>query len=40
MHYLLMYDAVEDYVTARAPYRKVHLLHANAAYHASWRTPH
>ena len=32
MHFLLMYDAVDDYVTARAPYRKVHLLHANAAY--------
>ena len=31
MHYLLMYDAVEDYVTARAPYRKAHLLHAMAA---------
>ena len=32
MHYLLMYDAVDDYVTARAPFRKVHLQHANAAY--------
>jgi uncharacterized protein YciI len=31
MHYLLMYDAVEDYATARAPYRKAHLLHAMAA---------
>ena len=31
MHYLLMYDAGEDYVAARAPYRKAHLLHAMAA---------
>ena len=32
MHYLLMYDAAEDYATARAPYRKAHLLHAMAAH--------
>ena len=32
MHYLLIYDAVENYVTARAPYRKAHLLHAMAAH--------
>ena len=32
MHYLLMYDVVADYVNARAPFRKVHLLHAHAAY--------
>ena len=32
MHYLLMYDVVDDYVTARVPFRKVHLLHALAAY--------
>jgi uncharacterized protein len=32
MHYLLMYDAVDDYVSARAPFRKVHLLHATAAH--------
>ena len=32
MHYLLMYDAVDDYLTARAPYRKLHLLHAIAAH--------
>ena len=32
MHYLLMYDVVDDYTTARAPFRKVHLQHAIAAY--------
>ena len=32
MHYLLMYDVTHDYVTARAPYRKSHLLHAMAAH--------
>ena len=32
MHYLLMYDAVDNYVTARVPYRKAHLLHAMAAH--------
>ena len=32
MHYLLMYDVVDDYVTARAPFRKLHLLHAIAAH--------
>ena len=32
MHYLLMYDAVENYVNARVPFRKVHLQHATAAY--------
>ena len=32
MHYLLMYDVVDDYVTARVPFRKMHLLHALAAY--------
>ena len=32
MHYLLIYDAVENYLTARAPYRKAHLQHALAAY--------
>ena len=32
MHYLLMYDVVDDYVAARAPFRKAHLLHATAAY--------
>ena len=32
MHYLLFYDAAENYVTARAPYRKAHLLHAMAAH--------
>ena len=31
MHYLLMYDVVPDYVTARAPFRKLHLQHAMAA---------
>lgn len=33
MHYLLMYDVVNDYTTARTPYRKSHLQHALAAYH-------
>lgn len=32
MHYLLMYEVVDDYVSARAPYRKLHLHHANAAH--------
>ncbi len=32
MHYLLMYEVVADYGTARVPYRKSHLLHATAAY--------
>ncbi len=32
MHYLLMYEVVSDYTTARTPYRKSHLLHAMAAY--------
>lgn len=32
MHYLLMYDVVDDYITARAPFRKLHLLHATAAH--------
>lgn len=32
MHYLLMYDVVENYVTARVPFRKLHLQHATAAY--------
>ena len=32
MHYLLMYDTADDYLTARAPYRKRHLLHAIAAH--------
>jgi uncharacterized protein len=32
MHYLLMYDAIENYVTVRAPFRKAHLLHARAAH--------
>ncbi len=32
MHYLLMYEVVADYTTARTPYRKSHLLHAMAAH--------
>jgi uncharacterized protein YciI len=32
MHYLLMYDVVENYTAARTPFRKLHLLHATAAY--------
>ena len=31
MHYLLMYDVVDDYLNARAPLRKAHLQHATAA---------
>ena len=32
MHHRLFYDAVENDVAARAPYRKAHLLHAMAAH--------
>ena len=32
MHFLLMYDVVDNYVTARTPFRKLHLLHASAAH--------
>ena len=32
MHYLLMYDVAENYVTARVPFRKLHLQHATAAH--------
>jgi len=32
MHYLLIYDADDNYITTRAPYRKAHLLHAMAAH--------
>ncbi|MEQ1518333.1 MAG: YciI-like protein [Usitatibacteraceae bacterium] len=32
MHFLLMYEAVDDYVKVRTPFRKAHLLHATAAY--------
>ena len=31
MHYLLFYDAVENYAEKRAPFRKEHLAHARAA---------
>ena len=31
MHYLLMYDVIDDYITARVPFRKLHLLHTSAA---------
>ena len=31
MHYLLIYDVVDDYVTRRAPLRALHLAHARAA---------
>ncbi len=31
MHYLLFYEVVDDYVTRRAPFRKIHLQHAKAA---------
>ena len=31
MHYLLIYDVVDDYVTRRAPLRGAHIAHARAA---------
>ena len=31
MYYLLFYEAVDDYVNVRAPYREAHLAHATAA---------
>ena len=31
MHYLLIYDVVDDYVTRRAPLRAAHLAHARAS---------
>jgi hypothetical protein len=31
VHYLLIYDVVDDYVTRRAPLRTAHLAHARAA---------
>lgn len=31
MHYLLIYDVVEDYVHRRTPFRAAHLAHARAA---------
>ena len=31
MHYLLFYDAVDNYVEKRAPFRKDHVTHARAA---------
>ena len=31
MHYLLIYDASDDYVERRAPLRAAHLAHARAA---------
>ena len=31
MHYLLIYDVGDDYVTRRAPLRAAHLAHARAA---------
>jgi uncharacterized protein YciI len=31
VHYLLIYDVVDDYVTRRAPLRAAHLAHARAA---------
>ena len=31
MHYLLIYDVVDDYVTRRAPLRTAHLAHARAS---------
>lgn len=31
MHYLLMYDVVDDYVERRVPLRGLHIAHARAA---------
>ncbi|QSX42338.1 YciI-like protein [Shewanella cyperi] len=31
MHYLLMYDVIDDYVARRAEFRALHLAHAKAA---------
>jgi hypothetical protein len=31
MHYLLMYDVVDDYITRRIPLRAAHVAHARAA---------
>jgi uncharacterized protein YciI len=31
MHYLLFYDVVEGYAERRAPHRRLHLAHAEAA---------
>jgi uncharacterized protein YciI len=31
MHYLLLYDVVDDYVVRRTPLRAAHLAHARAA---------
>ena len=31
MHYLLMYDVVDDYITRRVPLRGTHVAHARAA---------
>jgi uncharacterized protein len=31
VHYLLLYEVVDDYVTRRAPLREAHLAHARAA---------
>jgi uncharacterized protein YciI len=31
VHYLLIYDVVDDYVTRRAPLRAAHLAHARAS---------
>jgi uncharacterized protein YciI len=30
-HFLLMYDVVDDYANKRVPFRKLHLMHAQAA---------
>jgi uncharacterized protein len=32
MHYLLLYDVVEDYATKRTPFRAAHLEHLKKAY--------
>ena len=32
MHYLLIYDVVDNYAERRAPFRKDHIAHAKAAF--------
>jgi uncharacterized protein len=32
MHYILIYDVVDDFVSRRAPFRELHLQYAGEAY--------
>jgi uncharacterized protein YciI len=34
MHYLVIYDVVDDYVEARKPHRAAHFAHANTFFNA------